>query len=236
MLRGMRQASSSWLGKIVMASVVGILIISLRHLGHRRHFPRLRGVHRGQGRPDRDLDRPVPGALHRAAAAVRPPDRPADHARPGARVRPRAAAARPDDRLCGARRARPAARLGISDAEVAKRITEDPAFRGFNGQFDHSVFLQRVRDIGFTEQRFVYEQRQTTHAPPDRGSDRGRVGAAQDRGAGARSFPRRGAQRRLRDARRRQGRRRCRCRRRRSSRPISRSTRSRSGRPNTARS
>ena len=53
-------------------------------------------------------------------------------------------------------------RLGISDAEVAKRITADPAFRGFNGQFDQSTFLQRIRDIGYTEQRFVFEQRQTT--------------------------------------------------------------------------
>ena len=53
-------------------------------------------------------------------------------------------------------------RLGISDAEVAKQITSDPAFRGFNGEFDHSTFLQRIRDIGYTEQRFVFEQRQTT--------------------------------------------------------------------------
>jgi peptidyl-prolyl cis-trans isomerase D len=53
-------------------------------------------------------------------------------------------------------------RLGISDAEVARRITQDPAFRGFNGQFDRNLFLQRIRDIQFTEQRFVYEQRQTS--------------------------------------------------------------------------
>jgi len=52
--------------------------------------------------------------------------------------------------------------LGVSDAEVAKRITADPAFRGLSGQFDQSTFLQRIRDIGYTEQRFVFEQRQTT--------------------------------------------------------------------------
>ena len=51
--------------------------------------------------------------------------------------------------------------LGISDAEIAKQITADPAFRGLNGQFDHTVFLQRIRDIGFTEPRFIAEQRQT---------------------------------------------------------------------------
>jgi len=53
-------------------------------------------------------------------------------------------------------------RLGISDAEVVKQITSDPAFRGFNGQFDQGTFLQRIREIGYTEQRFVFEQRQTT--------------------------------------------------------------------------
>ncbi len=52
-------------------------------------------------------------------------------------------------------------RLGISDAELAKQITAEPAFRGLNGQFDQSTFLQRIRDIGYTEQRFVFEQRQT---------------------------------------------------------------------------
>ena len=52
-------------------------------------------------------------------------------------------------------------RLGISDAEVAKQIMAEPAFRGINGQFDQSTFLQRIRDIGYTEQRFVLEQRQS---------------------------------------------------------------------------
>ena len=53
-------------------------------------------------------------------------------------------------------------RLGISDAEVVKQITSDPAFRGLTGEFDHATFLQRIRDIGYSEQRFVFEQRQTT--------------------------------------------------------------------------
>ncbi len=53
-------------------------------------------------------------------------------------------------------------RLGISNDEVAKQITADPAFRGFNGQFDMATYLQRLRDIGYTQQRFEFEQRQTT--------------------------------------------------------------------------
>lgn len=53
-------------------------------------------------------------------------------------------------------------RLGVSEADIVKQITADPAFRGFNGQFDQNTFLQRIREIGYTEQRFVFEQRQNT--------------------------------------------------------------------------
>ena len=52
-----------------------------------------------------------------------------------------------------------ALRLGISTAEIASRITTDPSFRGLNGKFDHSRFEQIIRQAGFTEGRFVEEQR-----------------------------------------------------------------------------
>ena len=49
--------------------------------------------------------------------------------------------------------------LSLSDAEVAKQITTDPAFQGPNGQFDRARFEQVIRNAGFTEARFVAEQR-----------------------------------------------------------------------------
>ena len=49
--------------------------------------------------------------------------------------------------------------LALSDAEVAKQITNDPAFRGPNGQFDRFRFEQIIRNAGYTEPRFVAEQR-----------------------------------------------------------------------------
>ena len=49
--------------------------------------------------------------------------------------------------------------LALSDAEVAKLITNDPAFRGPNGQFDRFRFEQIIRNAGYTEPRFVAEQR-----------------------------------------------------------------------------
>jgi peptidyl-prolyl cis-trans isomerase D len=50
-------------------------------------------------------------------------------------------------------------RLGMSDAEVARRITEEPAFQGLSGQFDRQRFEQVIRQAGYNEQRFVAEQR-----------------------------------------------------------------------------
>ena len=50
-------------------------------------------------------------------------------------------------------------RLGISDAEVIRRITADPAFRNASGQFDPARFQDVLRNNGYSEQRFVAEQR-----------------------------------------------------------------------------
>ncbi len=49
--------------------------------------------------------------------------------------------------------------LALSDADVAKQITSDPAFRGPNGQFDRFRFEQTIRAAGYSEPRFVAEQR-----------------------------------------------------------------------------
>jgi peptidyl-prolyl cis-trans isomerase D len=49
--------------------------------------------------------------------------------------------------------------LAVSDAEISRRITEDPAFRGSSGQFDRMRFEQLIRNAGYTEGRFVSEQR-----------------------------------------------------------------------------
>lgn len=50
-------------------------------------------------------------------------------------------------------------RLAASDALVAERIRTDPNFRGFNGQFDQTRFQALIRQAGYTEQRYVAEQR-----------------------------------------------------------------------------
>ena len=54
-----------------------------------------------------------------------------------------------------------ALRLGVSNAEISNRIVNDPNFKGVSGQFDRMRFEQVIRDAGFTEGRFVEEQRRT---------------------------------------------------------------------------
>ena len=50
--------------------------------------------------------------------------------------------------------------LGISNAEIARHITTDPNLQNVNGQFDRSKFELILRNMGYSEQRFVAEQRQ----------------------------------------------------------------------------
>ncbi len=53
-------------------------------------------------------------------------------------------------------------RLNVSDAEVARQMTNDPTFKGANGQFDRVRFDQIIRGAGFTEARFAAEQKRLT--------------------------------------------------------------------------
>ncbi len=49
--------------------------------------------------------------------------------------------------------------LAMSDQDLAKRVVADDAFKGPNGQFDRQSFEERLREAGLTESRFVAEQR-----------------------------------------------------------------------------
>ena len=159
MLRGIRKASSNWLGKAVMGVVMGLLIISFAVWG-------IGDIFRGFGRSSlaqiggteitieqfrqfynerlqqlgRRLGRPLTPDQVRALGIDRQLlSQLITEAVLNERVR----------RLG----------LGLPDQEIARRITEDPNFRGPLGQFDRSRFEQVIRGAGYTEQRFVTEQR-----------------------------------------------------------------------------
>lgn len=161
MLRGMHKASSTWLGKAVMAAVMGVIAISFAIWG-------IGDIFRGFGRnavatiggTEISIEQFRQFYNDRLQQLGRQVGRP---------ITPDEARARGLDRqLLGQLVAETTIdeqakqlRLGIDNAEIAKRITSDPSFRGANGQFDRQRFEQIIRQAGFTESRFIEEQRRS---------------------------------------------------------------------------
>lgn len=161
MLRGIHKASSGWLGKGIMAVVMGLLVISFAIWG-------IGDIFRGFGR---NAVASVGGTeisieqfrtyyndnLQRLGRQARRPVTP-DEAR--ARGLDRQLLAQLIAETTVDEQAKKL-RLAVDDAEVAKTITSDPSFRGLDGQFSRSRFEQLIRQAGLTENRFVDEQRRT---------------------------------------------------------------------------
>ena len=49
--------------------------------------------------------------------------------------------------------------LGQSDEQIRQLIMNDPNFKGVDGKFDANRFQSLIRNFGYTEQRYVAEQR-----------------------------------------------------------------------------
>ena len=49
-------------------------------------------------------------------------------------------------------------KLGLSEARLAQQISEEPAFRAPNGQFDRQVFSSTLRNAGLTEADYIKSQ------------------------------------------------------------------------------
>ena len=159
MLRGLRKASSNWLGKAVMAAVVGFLVISFAIWGIGDIF---RGFGRSTvakiGRNELTVEQFRTLYNDRLQQFSRQLGRPisADQAR--STGLDRVIVGQIFSEILLDERAR-ALGLALSDAEVAKLITNDPGFRGANGEFDRFRFEQTIRNAGYTEPRYVAEQR-----------------------------------------------------------------------------
>lgn len=52
--------------------------------------------------------------------------------------------------------------LAVSDAETLRVIHNDPNFKGVNGQFDPNRFAALLRQAGYSEQRYLAEQRKVS--------------------------------------------------------------------------
>src|SRR2546423_913455 len=162
MLRGIRKASANWLGRAVMAVVLGLIAISFAIWGIGdifRGFGRSTVAKVGSTEISVDQFRQIYNErLQQLSRELGRPISP-DQAR----------ALQLDQQLAGQlvaeaaldQRARQM-RLNVSDAEIARQITNDPSFKGPNGQFDRARFDQIIRGAGFTEARFAAEQKRLT--------------------------------------------------------------------------
>src|SRR6201990_1417350 len=162
MLRGMRKASSNWLGKIVMATVMGVLIISFGVWG-------IADIFRGFGQS-------TLAKVGRTEISTEPfrqiyTDRLQQSARQFARplTMDQARAFGLDRQvlqqtIAEAALDEEARRLGLgqSDAETPRVIHNDPHFKGVYGQFDPARFSALIRQAGYTEQRYLAEQRRVS--------------------------------------------------------------------------
>jgi peptidyl-prolyl cis-trans isomerase D len=160
MLRNINKASSTWLGKAIMAAVMGFLVISFAIWGIGDIFRGGFGQNSvaSVGGTDISIEQfrqyynDQLQRLSREARRVITPDQ-ARAMGLGPRFLEQLIAQTTLDEE--ARKLR----LGLSNEEIAGRIRSNPAFQGPNGQFDPVRFAQLIRDLGFTEPRFVAQQR-----------------------------------------------------------------------------
>jgi len=158
----MRKASSNWLGKIIMAVVMGVLIISfgvwgiadifrgfgqstLAKIGHTEisteqfrqlYTEKLQQIGRQFGRP-LTMDQARAFGLDRQVLQQTIAEAALDE----------------EGRRLG---------LGQSDAETMRMIFSDPNFKGVGGAFDPARFQATIRQFGFSEQRYVADQRRVS--------------------------------------------------------------------------
>jgi peptidyl-prolyl cis-trans isomerase D len=162
MLRGLRKASSNWLGKIIMATVMGVLIISfgvwgiadifrgfgqstLAKVGHveisteqfrQLYTEKLQQIGRQFGRP-LTMDQARAFGIDRQVLQQSIAEAALDE----------------QTRRLG---------LGQSDDETMRVIFSDPNFKGVNGNFDPQRFQAVIRQFGFSEQRYLADQRKVS--------------------------------------------------------------------------
>src|SRR5664279_456524 len=162
MLGGLRKASSTWLGKTIMTLVMGVLIVSfgvwgiadifrgfgqstLAKIGHTEistnefrqlYTERLQQIGRQFGRP-LTMDQARAFGLDRQVLQQTIAEAALDE----------------EARRLG---------LGQSDAETMRVILSDPNFKGVNGNFDPQRFQATIRQFGFTEQRYLADQRKVS--------------------------------------------------------------------------
>jgi peptidyl-prolyl cis-trans isomerase D len=162
MLRGLRKASSNWLGKTIMAVVMGILIVSFGIWGIADIF---RGF--GQSTLAKVGHTEISTNEFRQIFTDRLQQMGRQFGRPLTMEQARAfgfdrqvlqqiiaeAALDEEARRLG---------LGVSDADIMRAIYADQLFRGVGGGFDPQRFQGIIRQMGYTEPHYLADRRKIT--------------------------------------------------------------------------
>lgn len=158
----MRKASSNWLGKTIMAVVMGVLIVSFGIWG-------IADIFRGFGQSTVAQVGHTEISLNEFRQIYT--DRLQQISRQfGRPLTPDQARAFGLDRqvlqqtIAEAALDEEARRLGLgqSDDQIRHVIMNDPNFKGVDGNFDANRFQAVIRNFGYTEQRYVAEQRKVS--------------------------------------------------------------------------
>src|SRR6202166_441900 len=162
MLRGLRKASSNWLGKTIMAVVMGVLIVSFGIWGIADIF---RGFGQSTlatvGRTEISINEFRQLYTDKLQQIGRQIGRPLtmDQARAFGFDRQVL-----QQTIAEAALDEQARRLGLgqSDAETMRMVFNDPNFKGVGGSLDPARFQATIRQYGFTEQRYIADQRKVS--------------------------------------------------------------------------
>src|ERR1700761_7846500 len=162
MLRGLRKASSNWLGKSIMTLVMGVLIVSFGIWG-------IADIFRGFGQSTvakvghteislnefRQLYTDRLQQIGRQFGRPRTPDQARAFGVDRQVLQQTIAEAAIDEqtRRLG---------LGQSDEETRRTILNDPNFKNAEGKFDPERFQAILQQAGYTEQRYVADQRKVS--------------------------------------------------------------------------
>jgi peptidyl-prolyl cis-trans isomerase D len=158
----MRKASSNWVGKTIMAVVMGVLIISFGIWGIADIF---RGFGQSTlatvGRTEISINEFRQLYTEKLQQFGRQFGRPLTMDQARAFGFDRQVLQQTIAEVALDEQAR---RLGLaqSDAETMRVIVNDPNFKGVNGNFDPQRFQALIRQFGFSEQRYVADQRKVS--------------------------------------------------------------------------
>lgn len=159
MLRGMHTATRNWLGRLVTGILLGLIAISFAVWGIGDIF---RGFGQSTvakiGSTEISLEQFRQNYNDRLQQLIRqvgrpiPPDQARALGLPRQMLGQMLAEAAVDEnvRTLG---------LNLPNDVIAQRIRNDPSFRGITGQFDRARFEAVIRQAGYTEGRYVAEQR-----------------------------------------------------------------------------